>query len=171
MKNNLYFHLVVSVLLSLAIALLGGTVAIAQLFVGIQPFMEQFLYPYSNIVPYAGICLLLIGISNILWTLPWFQKGHYECIKGVLKLSIEESTIEESIQTLLISTNKEYEPKCTVTFLKNELHILLRLHVSTQSHAHKKLITENIKSQVKQCLEKKFGYTSNFSLSLLFDQD
>lgn len=146
MKNNLYFHLVISILLSVAIALLGATLAIAQLFIGIQPFMEQFLYPYSNLVPYAGICLLLIGISTIIWTLPWFQKGHYESVKGILKLSIEEDIIEKSIQNLLMQTNKEYQSQCKATFLKNKLHILLRLHISPKTKLDRKVTTENIKT-------------------------
>ena len=162
MKNGFFFQLLINLLFGLLLLILGIACAVAPFTSNTFFSIKEFFVTYSWSVPLIGICLALVSISMLSWTLSLLRKGHYETVTGKVCAWVEEHLFEKAIQEFWQQQfPKDTLLSCHAAIRKNKLHLILELQGSF-TEAQK----QTLKQELSTYLQNSFGYIDDFALSI-----
>ena len=170
MKTAFFFQLVMN--LFFALLLLAGGILLL-IFPATKayydPLFDLFVtYPWS--ISLIGITIALVGMSLFSWTCSLLKKGHFETVYGNVKISVDEGLFDKELKAYWQVKFQSDHCHCRTYFRKNKIHIVGELpplqDKQVQDKQENQQLLREMKQELRDILQQKFGYIGNFTLCL-----
>ncbi len=178
MKAVLFLQLLCTFLFAILLLVIGGFLAaIPFVHASIAEFFANIMQS-SWIYALTGYLIIVVALRLLMWTLSFFKKSSFTMQRGMLRISIEDGTLEQA----LIQFWREYCPAHTVAtkvfIRKNKLHVIATVPPNackpnackpneSKQDTPKVDINNDIKTALAKFLYRHFGYGGDFSLSTI----
>lgn len=166
--SNLYF-IIGSAIIGIFFTMAGIIGLMIPLDPATRTLVVQFIFENSLAIVLFGFGFLIIGFTILINLFLSFKKRYYNIRSGIKSIDIEETILQDYLNSYWEETFPSYEIPNRLTMKRNKIHIFADLPYVPKPQ--QKGILENIRNDLSELFAKVFGYRQDFYLSISFQKE